>query len=61
MKLPALKGGVSKDFSLKSLRMRGNISPTPPVLTALKDGELNPKGFKVTNEPSADFLPIGVF
>jgi hypothetical protein len=32
MNLPALKGGVSEDFSLKSLSMRGNKSPTPPAL-----------------------------
>jgi hypothetical protein len=46
MNFLALKGEVSEDFSLKALSLRGNISPTPPVLTALKDGELNPKGLK---------------
>jgi hypothetical protein len=33
---------------LKSLLVRGNISPTPPVLTAPRGGVSDPKG---TNRP----------
>jgi hypothetical protein len=32
-----------EDFSLKSLRMRGNKSPVPPVRSAPRGGVLNPK------------------
>jgi hypothetical protein len=32
-----------EDFTLKSLRMRGNKSPAPPVGSAPRGGVLNPK------------------
>jgi hypothetical protein len=32
-----------EDFSLKSLRMRGNKSPAPPAGSAPRGGVLNPK------------------
>jgi hypothetical protein len=41
-----LQPGI-EDFFLKSLRMWGNKSPAPPVY-ALKGGELNPKGIKIS-------------
>jgi antitoxin (DNA-binding transcriptional repressor) of toxin-antitoxin stability system len=43
IKNPRGKPRGIEDFSLKSLRMRGNISPAPPVLTAPRGGELNPQ------------------
>jgi hypothetical protein len=42
IKSPRRKQRGIEDFSLKSLRMRGNKSPIPPVLTAPRGGELNP-------------------
>jgi hypothetical protein len=44
-KNPRRKQRGIEDFSLKSLRMRGNKSPVPPVYV-LKGGELNLKGIK---------------
>jgi hypothetical protein len=43
IKIPAAERRGIEDFSLKSLRMWGNKSPTPPVLTAPRGGVLNPK------------------
>jgi hypothetical protein len=40
-----LRQGI-EDFSLKALRIRGNKSPTPPVLTAPRGWELNPRRLK---------------
>jgi hypothetical protein len=45
IKNPSRKRRDIEDFSLKSLRMRGNKSPAPPVYL-LKGGELNPKRIK---------------
>ena len=46
MNLPALNGGVSGDFSLKSC-VCGGTNPPHPQIYALKGGELTPKGLKM--------------
>jgi hypothetical protein len=46
IKNPRRKRRSIADSTLKSLRMRGNKSPVPPVLTAPRGGVLNPKGIK---------------
>jgi hypothetical protein len=53
IKNPRRKRRGIEDFSLKSLRMRGNKALAAPV-SALKGGKLNPKGIKIvdiTNPP----------
>jgi hypothetical protein len=45
-KNPSRKRRGIEDFPLKSLRMRGNKYPAPPVLTAPRGGVFNPKGIK---------------
>jgi hypothetical protein len=44
--LPRSKLRGIEDFFLKSLCMRGNKSPAPPVRSAPRGGVLNPKGLR---------------
>jgi hypothetical protein len=46
---PRPSGGLSEDFSLKFLCIRGNKSPAPQFY-ALKGGELNPIVIKAVSE-----------
>jgi hypothetical protein len=54
-----------EDFPLKDLRMRGNKSPHPQVLTAPRGGELNPQGIKpyrrLTPNKISIFIGLGYF
>jgi uncharacterized membrane protein YraQ (UPF0718 family) len=48
---PRRKRRGIEDFSLKSLHMRGNKSPAPPVLTAPRGGVLDPTANKNARRP----------
>jgi hypothetical protein len=50
-----------EDFSLKSLCARGNKSPAPPVLAALKGVELNPKRLKRSKNSKNELFSMNLW
>jgi hypothetical protein len=57
IKNPRRKQRGIEDFSLKSLLMRGNISPAPPVVTAPRGGVSDPKEVNALLLPRARLKP----